>query len=55
MMTSTERLPLAWPSLRMFSVESSTSATSESLTGAPLRQAMISERYSSATVAWSLE
>ena len=53
-MTSTERLPLAWPSLRMFSVESMTSATSDNRTGEPLRQAMTRERYSSAVRAWSL-
>ena len=54
MITSTERLPLAWPSLRMFSMASITSATSDSRTGAPLRQAMISDRYSAAVRDWSL-
>ena len=33
---------MAWPSLRMFSVESMTSATSDRRTGEPLRQATIS-------------
>jgi hypothetical protein len=53
-MTSTERLPLAWPSLRMSSTESMISATSFSRTGEPLRQAMIRSRYSAAVRAWSL-
>jgi hypothetical protein len=55
MITSTERLPLACPSLRMFSVASMTSATSDRRTGEPLRQAMISGRYSSTVRAWSFE
>src|SRR5579871_4227493 len=37
MMHSTERLPLAWPSLRISSVASITSATSDSRNGAPGR------------------
>ncbi len=39
---------------RVFSAPSTVSATSCTRTGAPLRYAMISERYSSAVFSWSL-
>ena len=42
------------PALRRSCTESTTSATAESCTGAPLRQATISGMYSAAVLAWSL-
>ena len=54
MMTATDGLALAIPALRTSCTESTTSATADSATGASLRQATISGRYSAAVFAWSL-
>jgi hypothetical protein len=53
-MTRTDGLPLARPTLRKSSTESTTSPTSVRRTAAPLRYATISGRYSAAVLAWSL-
>ncbi len=53
-MMSAAGWPLARPTARRSSPASRTSATSESRTAAPLRQATRSGRYSSAKRSWSL-
>ena len=53
-MSRTAGFPLARPAVRTSSTESVTSATSETRTGAPLRYATSSGRYSSAFSSWSV-